>query len=75
MKKYEEMLREVIKYLQANPVIAAIVAVILLVFLIKKPKLFFLLIVIAIVAVGVKELFVKLTSMMAAHQRSPFSSH
>ncbi len=74
MKKYEVMLGEVIRYLQTNPVIAAIVAIVLLVFLIKKPKLFFLLIVIVVVAIGVKELFVKLTSLMSAHQKSPFSN-
>lgn len=73
MKNYDAILKEGIEYFQSNPVIAAVVVIILLVFLYKKPKLFFLLLFLAIAAVAVKELFVKLSSMMAAHQESPFS--
>lgn len=73
MKRYDEILKEGIKYSQANPVIAAVAAIILLVFLFKKPKLFFLLLFLVVAAIGVMELFEKLSSMMSAHQVSPFS--
>ena len=75
MERYNAILKEGIKYSQANPVIAAVVAIILLVFLLKKPKLFFLLISLAVASIGVIELFGKLSSMMKAHQKSPFSEH
>jgi membrane protein implicated in regulation of membrane protease activity len=75
MKRYEEVFNAVIKYSQDNPVIAAIVGIILLVFLIKRPKLFFLLLFFVIAGIGVVELFEKLSAMMAAHQKSPFTEH
>ena len=75
MKRYEVVFNAVIKYSQDNPVIAAIVGIILLVFLIKRPKLFFLLLFFVIAGIGVVELFEKLSAMMAAHQKSPFTEH
>ena len=75
MKRYEEVFKAIIKYSQDNPVIAAIVAIILLFILIKRPKLFFLLLFLFIAGIGVVELFEKLSGMMEAHQKSPFSRH
>jgi membrane protein implicated in regulation of membrane protease activity len=73
MERYNAILKEIIKYSQDNPVIAAVAAIFLLVFLFKKPKLFFLLLFLAVASIGVVELFSRLSSMMAAHQKSPFS--
>ena len=56
-------------------IIIPIVAIILLFILIKRPKLFFLLLFLFIAGIGVVELFEKLSGMMEAHQKSPFSRH
>ena len=66
------VIRKTVSFAQANPFAAAAAAIILLFILWRRPKLFLTLVVLALIAVGIMQLFDRLTDTGLPHKKIPF---
>ncbi len=64
---YNKILQDALNYARENMTASVSAAVILLFLLFKRPKIFFLLVLIALAAVGIMQLFHQLDTMMLKH--------
>jgi len=70
--KVNEIIPNIISQAQANPLAAAAAGFILIILLVWRPKVFFILLGIAVAGIGVLHLFAKLSATGLDHAKIPF---